>query len=50
MASCIWITFGCKEDSSYITYEVYGVAALIGAGGSTMLITRYNMDFLLHKT
>ena len=42
-ASCLWILFGCKNDSNFIHYEVFGVAALIGAGGSTMLITRQDI-------
>ena len=45
-ASCLWILFGCKDDSTFIHYEVFGVAALIGAGGSTMLITRQDMLML----
>ena len=27
----------------FVQYEVFGVAALIGAGGSTMLVTRQDM-------
>ena len=42
-ASCLWILFGCKNDIMFVQYEVFGVAALIGAGGSTMLITRHDM-------
>ena len=42
-ASCLWILFGCKNDSTFVQYEVFGVAALIGAGGSTMLVTRQDM-------
>jgi len=38
-ASCLWILFGCKNDNMFVQYEVFGVAALIGAGGSTMLVT-----------
>ena len=40
VASCLWVFFGCKDDYDYTHYEVYAIAALIGAGGSTMLVTR----------
>ena len=39
-ASCLGIMFGCRDDNVFITYYVYIVATLIGAGGATMLITR----------
>ena len=39
-ASCLWIFFGCKDDYYYTNYKVYAIAALMGAGGSTMLVTR----------
>eukprot|EP00095_Tigriopus_kingsejongensis_P012345 snap_masked-scaffold198_size266703-processed-gene-0.15 protein:Tk12345 transcript:snap_masked-scaffold198_size266703-processed-gene-0.15-mRNA-1 annotation:"mfs-type transporter c19orf28" len=38
-AGCGWIKLGCHMDTSFTDYEIYGVAALIGMGGSTMLIT-----------
>ena len=46
-ASSTWVFFGCKTDSDFIHYEVYAVGALIGAGGSTMLITRQTTKRIL---
>lgn len=39
LASCLWAYLGNKDDASYVTYQVYAMAALMGAGGSQMLIT-----------
>lgn len=35
----LWIKLASQDDIIYKTYEIYGVAALIGGGGSVMLIT-----------
>ena len=39
-ASCLWIFFGCKDVQLNGNWQIYAVAVLMGAGGSTMLITR----------
>lgn len=36
---CIWIKVGCQMNSDGTGFEIYGVAVVIGIGGSTMLIT-----------
>lgn len=40
LVSCLWLFFGGKDDESYRNQQIYAVAVLMGAGGSTMLITR----------
>ncbi len=42
-AACVWIRFGCRQDTSFTGYEIYLIAVLIGAGGSTMLITSLSL-------
>ena len=39
VAGCIWIKAGCKLNDDSTEYQVFFVAALVGAGGSTMLVT-----------
>lgn len=39
LASCLWAYLGNKNDVSFTSYQVYAMAALMGAGGSQMLIT-----------
>ena len=38
-AACLWIKVGCKMGTASALYEIYGVAALVGFGSSTMLVT-----------
>ncbi len=40
LAGCLWTYFGCQEQDPNTEYYVFFVAAIIGAGGSTMLISR----------
>lgn len=46
----IWIYFG--QGQNYTSYEIYGVCALIGIAGSTMLISSLGMtnDLIGHNT
>jgi hypothetical protein len=37
IAACVWIRFG--SGVSYIKYQIYPVATLLGAGSSVMLVT-----------
>lgn len=41
MAACTWVKFGL-EDASSRNY-IYGVAVIVGAGGSTMLVTSLSL-------
>ncbi|TRY78511.1 hypothetical protein TCAL_08125 [Tigriopus californicus] len=36
---CIWIKVGCQMNTNGVGIEIYGVAVVVGVGGSTMLIT-----------
>ncbi|XP_049827163.1 major facilitator superfamily domain-containing protein 12-like [Schistocerca gregaria] len=49
-AGCLWIQFG--YGSAFVRYEIYGVAVLLGAGGSIMLVTSLGItaDFIGHNT
>ena len=38
---CSWIWFGCKEATA--RYEIFVVAALMGGGGTAMLICSLTM-------
>ena len=35
---CVWIWFGGKNDD-YVTYEIYGIATVLGISMSAMAIT-----------
>ncbi|XP_054718496.1 major facilitator superfamily domain-containing protein 12-like [Uloborus diversus] len=50
MSSCIWIFYGAGEQ--FCTYEIYGVAALIGVAGSTLLIISLSItsDLIANST
>ncbi|XP_024936169.1 major facilitator superfamily domain-containing protein 12 isoform X2 [Cephus cinctus] len=37
VCACVWIWFG--KGDAYVTYEIYPVSILLGAGGSIMLVT-----------
>jgi len=37
LCGCIWVLFGCEKCDS-AKYEIFAIAALLGAGGSAMLI------------
>ena len=39
-AGSFLIFLGQKEDINFTSYQIYGVATLIGAGEATMLVTR----------
>ena len=43
IAGCVWVLTGSKDSESYTAYQIYAVAAVIGSGASTMLITSLSL-------